>query len=308
MVCGRDWYHGLMPERLKYSLIMFLAGCSYGLVVPLIKTAQYEGFSTGQIMVTQYLVAIVVLVSGCLVFSRVKVGLKDALKLMGMGMVAASVSFFYYQSLQLLTPALSLTLLFQFVWMGMVVQAVRTKTAPKLAAVLTVLFVVVGAVFATGILDEGVTLASLNALGILFGFLSAVSYTAFIVLSSRVATSLPAINRSMFTTLGSLVISFVIAPQYFAQPMMIIDPLVSVGIGAVGICLPVFLIALSAPKLPTGLATVMASSELPIGVISAAVFLGDPVSITIWLGVAIVLLGIVASEMETLRLLRKMKE
>jgi len=287
---------------------MFLAGCSYGLVVPLIKTAQYEGFSTGQIMVTQYLVAIVVLVSGCLIFSRVKVGLKDALKLMGMGMVAASVSFFYYQSLQLLTPALSLTLLFQFVWMGMVVQAVRTKTAPKLAAVLTVLFVVVGAVFATGILDEGVTLASLNALGILFGFLSAVSYTAFIVLSSRVATSLPAINRSMFTTLGSLVISFVIAPQYFAQPMMIIDPLVSVGIGAVGICLPVFLIALSAPKLPTGLATVMASSELPIGVISAAVFLGDPVSITIWLGVAIVLLGIVASEMETLRLLRKMKE
>ena len=284
---------------------MFLAGCTYGLVVPFVKTAQYEGFSTGQIMVTQYVVATAVLIVACLIFSRIKVGLKDALKLMGMGMVAASVSFFYYQSLQLLTPAMSLTLLFQFVWMGMVVQAVRTKTPPKPAAVLTVLFVVVGAVLATGILDEGVTLESLNALGILFGFLSAVGYTAFLVLSSRLATSLPAINRSMFTTLGSVVISVAITPQYLAKPMMVLDPLLSVGMGVVGICLPVFLIALSAPKIPTGLATVMASSELPSGVLCAAIFLGEPVSLTIGLGVVIVLLGIIASEMETLLMLRK---
>ena len=305
MFLMQEWYHELMPERLKYSLIMFLAGCSYGFMVPLVKTAQYAGFSTGQIMVSQYIVAITVLILGCLIFSRVKVGLKDAVKLMGMGMVAASVSFFYYQSLQLLTPAMSLTLLFQFVWMGMVVQAVRTKTRPKPATVATVMFVVVGAVFATGILDEGVTIESLNVLGILFGFLSAVSYTVFLVLSSRLATALPAVNRSMFATLGSVIISFAVAPQYFVRPMVVLEPLVSLGIGTVGICLPVFLIAVSAPKLPTGLTTIMASSELPSGVICAAVFLAEPVTLTIGLGVVIVLLGIVASEMETLRSLRK---
>ncbi|MCL2749603.1 MAG: DMT family transporter [Coriobacteriia bacterium] len=303
-----EWYHNLMPERLKYSLIMFTAGCCYGVQVPMIKTAQYAGFTTGQIMVTQYLVAAVVLVLVCLFFSRVKVGFKDALKLMGMGVVAASVSFFFYQSLSLLTPAMSLTLLFQFVWMGMVVQAVKTKTPPRPATVLTVLFVVVGAVFATGILDEGVTLESLNALGILYGFLSAVGYTAFLVLSSRLATSLPALNRSMFSTLGSVGASFAITPHYFAEPMVVSKPLLSAGIGVIGFCLPVVLIVLSSPKLPTGLTTVMASSELPSGVLCAAIFLGEPVTLTIGLGVVIVLLGIVASEMETLRSLRKMKE
>ena len=284
---------------------MFSAGCTYGLVVPLIKTAQYEGFSTGQIMVTQYAVASAVLLVACLLFSRIKVGLKDALKLLGLGVVSASVSFFYYQSLMLLTPAMSLTLLFQFVWMGMVVQAVRTRTLPKPVTAITVLLVAVGAVLATGILDEGVTLESLNALGILYGFLSAVSYTAFLVLSGHLATSLPAINRSLFITLGSVVSSFAITPQYFAEPMVVIDPLLSLGIGVVGFCIPVFLIALSAPKLPTGLTTVMASSELPSGVVSAAIFLSEPVSLTIGVGVVVVLLGIIASEMETLRMLRQ---
>ena len=294
-----------MPSRLKYSLIMFLAGCSYGFIVPLVKTAQLEGFSTGQIMVSQYVVAATVLGLVCLLFSRVKVSLKNALKLMGVGITASGVSFCYYHALELLTPAMSLTLLFQFVWMGMVVQAASTKAAPKASAVLAVVLVVVGAVLATGVLDEGSSLQSLNPVGILFGCCSAVCYTAFLALSGRVALELPAVNRSMFTTLGSLCIALVITPHYFAQPMLTLDLPVSITLGLVGICLPVFLIALSSPKLPTGLTTVMASSELPSGVICAALFLGEEVSFAIGLGVVIVLLGIVVSELETLRLLAR---
>ncbi len=274
-------------------------------MVPLVRTAQGEGYSNGQIMVSQYLVAVVVISLCCLFFSRRKVSLKDALKMMGVGVVAAGVSFFYYQALQLLPPALALTLLFQFVWMGMVVQAVRTRTVPKPSSVVVVLLVVFGAVLATGLLDEGVTIESLNLLGILFGFLSAVCYTAFLMLSSRVATTLPAINRSMFTALGSLLFSFALTPTYFSEPMLILDPIVSVALGVGGISMPIVLIALSAPKLPAGLTTVMASSELPSGVICAALFINEPVTLSIALGVIIVLAGIVASEAETLLSLRK---
>ena len=300
----QDRYHRIaMPTRLKYSLIMFLAGCSYGFVVPLVKTAQLEAFSTGQIMVTQYIVAVITLCLTCLLFSRTKVSLKNALQLMGLGIIGAGVSFCYYHALELLAPAMALTLLFQFVWMGMVVQAVSTKTRPQTSALLAVLLVVVGAVLATGILDENISLQNLDLTGILFGFMSALCYTAFLALSGRIALQLPAVNRSMFTTLGSLIISFVITPRYFSESMLTLDLPVSIGLGLLGICLPVFLIAVSSPKLPTGLTTVMASSELPSGVICAALFLGEAVSFAIGLGVAIVLLGIVLSESETLRLL-----
>lgn len=295
-----------MPEKLKYSLIMFLAGSFYGFVVPLVRTAQGAGFVTGEIMVTQYLVAAVLLSIICLAFSRKKIRLKDAFKLLGVGVVAAGVSFCYYHSLERLSPATSLTLLFQFVWMGMIVQAVRTRTLPRPVAVLTTLFVVFGAILATGMFDEGISPESLDPLGIVFGLCSAVCYTTFIVLSGRVASSLPAVNRSMLTAIGSLIVSFAIVPTYFAQPLIAIDPLLSVALGLVGICLPVFLIAVSSPKLPTGLATVMASSELPSGVICAAVFLGEPVTFSIGLGVAIILAGIVISELESVWHTRKL--
>ena len=294
-----------MPDKLKYSLIMFLAGSCYGFVVPLVRTAQNAHYNTGDIMVSQYLVAAVALSIVCLLFSRRKVGLKDALKLLGMGVVAASVSFFYYQSLLLVSPATSLTLLFQFVWMGMVFEAIRTKTLPRITAVLAVSLVVIGAVLATGMLDEGVALESLHPLGILFGLLSAVSYTAFLMLSSRVATSLPALNRTMFTAIGSFVIALAIAPTYFEHALLVIDPLLSIALGLAGICIPVYLIAVSAPKLPAGLATVMASSELPSGVICASIFLGETVSLIMGLGVVIVLVGILLSELESMRSLRK---
>ncbi len=294
-----------MPEKLKYSLIMFLAGSCYGFVVPLVRTAQSEGFHTGDIMVTQYLVAAALLGSICLIFSRRKITLKDALKLMGVGIAAAGVSFCYYQSLERLSPATSLTLLFQFVWMGMAVQAIRTRTLPKSSAVLTVIIIVGGAVLATGLFDEGVTFESLDPLGIIFGLLSAVCYTAFLVLAGRTATSVPAVNRGMFNAFGSLFIAFALTPTYFANPLLSIDPALSVALGIVGICIPVVLIAISSPKLPTGLTTVMASSELPSGVICAAVFLGEPISFSVGLGVVIVLMGIVVSELESLRVYLK---
>ena len=281
---------------------MFLAGCSYGVMVPLVRTAQFKGFVTGQIMVTQYLVAAIALALLCLLFSRKKVAFKDVFKLIGVGVTAAGVSFFYYQSLALLLPATSLTLLFQFVWMGMVFQAISTKVLPKLASFLVVLLVLFGAVLATGIMDEGVTLESLDPLGILWGFLSAVCYTAFLVLSGNTSSKVPTLNRTLFITLGSLAISLVISHQYLTSEMLVVaDPFVGLTLGIAGICLPVYLIALSSPKLPPALTTIMASSELPSGVIFAAIFIGEPVTLTIGIGVIIVLVGIVASEWETLR-------
>lgn len=290
-----------MPEKLKYSIIMFIAGCGYGVMVPLVRTSYSHGFDTPEILVTQYLVAAAFLALVCLIFSRKRVALKDALKLMGMGVVAAGVSFFYYQALKLLSPAAALTLLFQFTWMGMVVQAVRSRSLPKANAAVAVVLVLVGAVFATGLMDEGVTLASLDPLGIIFGLFSAVCYTAFLVLSSMTATNVPTVNRTLFTTSGSFVIAFAIAPTYFAAPMLVLDPVISLLLGLAGICLPIFLINLSSPKLPTGLTTIMASSELPSGVICAAIFLGEPITLTIGIGVIVVLIGIVVSELDTLR-------
>ena len=296
-----------MPEKLRYSLVMFLAGSCYGFVVPLVRTAYDLGFSVTEVMATQYLMAASALVLIVLLFSRRRVKAQDIASLLGVGVVAASVSFFYYQALGLLPTPTALTLLFQFVWMGMLVQALRERRLPRLGAVLAMLLVMVGAVLATGMAEEGFSLAGLDPLGIVFGLLSAVMYTAFLVLSSRVATNQPAVNRTMFTAIGSLATALLLNPALLLnlggahEPLLLANTPLSLALGLVGICLPVFLIALSSPKLPSGLTTVMASSELPSGVLCAMLFLGDPLPFSVGLGAVIVILGVVLSELESLR-------
>lgn len=289
-----------MPKKLRYSLLVLIAGISYGVMVPLVRIAYGGGFDTSEIMVTQYLVAVIAMALLCLLFSRKKVAFKDALKLIGIGIVSAAACYSYYQALKLLSPAAALTLLFQFVWMGLVVQAVRTRRAPKLTAFLAVILVVVGAVFATGLLDEGFSMANLDPLGIFFGLLSAVCYTIFLVLTGITATSVPALNRTLFITLGCFLTAFALVPTYFAHPMIVLEPAVGVVLGALGICVPICLINISSPRLPTGLTGIMLSSELPSGVILAAIFVGVPVTLTTGIGVVFVLLGIVVSEIDTL--------
>ena len=289
-----------MSETLKYSIIMFIAGATYGFMVPLVRTAYDFGYLTPEIMVSQYLVGLVALCFICLIFSRKSIAPVDILKLLGVGIFSAGVSFFYYQAIQLLTPAAALTLLFQFVWMGMIVQAVRSRSLPKASSVIAVVLIIIGAIFATGLIDEGMSLESLNPLGIVFGLLSAVSYTVFLVLSSVVAKTTPALNRSLIVVLGSFGLSLAIAPTYLEKTMIVLDPVLAIVLGLFCICVPIVLISISAPKLPTGLTTIMASSELPSGVICAAIFLGDQMSLAIWLGVVIVLVGIVVSEFETI--------
>ncbi|MDR0499715.1 MAG: hypothetical protein LBG97_00490, partial [Coriobacteriales bacterium] len=147
-----------------------------------------------------------------------------------------------------------------------------------------------------------------NPIGIACGLLSALFYTAFLVGSSRTATDLPPASRSMIVHIGSLTIAMAICPTYIPDGIIIQVAWVGPFLG-LAIMIPVFLIANSAPKLPHGLTTIMAASELPAGIVCAAIFLGEAMPPTVFFGVIVVLFGIVLSESDTIvSLLRKHKQ
>ncbi|MCL1891332.1 MAG: DMT family transporter [Coriobacteriia bacterium] len=288
-----------MSKTLRYSLIMFAAGCCYGVVVPLVRVIYAQGISPTQVLGLQYFLGSLALALVVLIFFRRKVAPKALLQLLGVGFLAAGVSFFYYQAISLIPSATALTLLFQFVWMGVVVQAVRERTFPPAMTIISVLVIMLGTILATGVLETGPE--PLNVIGVLFGFLSAVFYTAFLVASGKAAAGVPAVNRTLFTTIGSFIIALVIYPSFFTETLApnltngdLLMP--SLALGMMGILLPVFLIAYSAPHLPNGLATIMASSELPSGILCVMLFMGDKISPLVFLGVVIVLAGIVLSQ------------
>jgi drug/metabolite transporter (DMT)-like permease len=295
-----------MPKTLKYALMVFAGGWCYGIEVPLVRIAHSMGYNSAQIMVAQYFVGMLALGLAVLLFFRHRVPVGEMLKLAGVGVVAAGVSFGYYHALALLSSAAAVTLLFQFVWMGVVLQAILERKLPSRPTILAVVLVLSGTVLAAGILKEQA--GPLNALGVFYGLLSAVFYTAFLRLSGKVATDLPAVNRTFFTSIGSLVASLFLAPTFLASGTISWDFVwIAIPLALIGIVAPVFLIQKGATQLPSGITTIMASSELPSGILMGAAFVGDAIGFSEILGILIILAGIVLSQINTIRRKRRAK-
>ena len=258
------------------------------------------GFSVTEIMGMQYLVGVIVLGILFLILPRPKIKLKQVVQLLGVGATAAGTSFGYYNALTMLSSAAALTLLFQFVWMGVLLQIILERKLPDKYMVLAMVLVLVGTVFAAGMLEWDSS--SLNPLGVFFGLLSAVFYTAFLHFSSRVATELPTTNRTFFSSIGSLLVTTIIFPGYLLDGAIFREfSWIGIPQALVGILLPVLLIQKGAPKLPRGVTTIMASSELPSGIVMGALFIGDKVSLPEIAGIVLILAGIVVSQADVFK-------
>ncbi len=79
---------------LRYSLLVLLGACSYGILAIFVKLAYAEGFSLGEVIGSQYLFGWIILLAITLLFSRHRVPLKQALILFVAGTSASSLEFF----------------------------------------------------------------------------------------------------------------------------------------------------------------------------------------------------------------------
>jgi len=293
-----------MSKTLKNALLVFIGGCSYGAIIPFVRIGQNLGYTTSELMIVQYIVSVAIMGVVFALVRNFSIRPKQMLQLGAMGILGAGVSFFYYNALMLLSSAAALTLLFQFVWMGVALQAIMERKPPNLFSVVAALVILVGTVMAAGVLKPQDI--PLNALGVFFGLMAAVFYTAFLHFSGKVATDLPTSSRTLFTNIGSLITAACVLPLGAASDVVgRVFPWAGIPLALVGVICPVFLMQKAAPKIPGGVTTIMASSELPSGILMAAVFMGDAVGALEWAGVVIVLAGIVLSQLKDLRSPRK---
>ena len=283
-----------MVYIMFYGLLVFLAGCSYGLISTIYKLAYNLDFTVGEVIGAQNYAGLLMLLVLNLVFFRpkVKVKLKQSLKLMAVGITSALTGVFYAQSLQTLPAAVGVVFLFQFVWIGIVIESVAHRKWPSYDKVIAIPFLLGGTLMAGGIFELGKIGIALN--GSIWGLLSSITFALFIFLSGRVAVDVPAINRSLFIVVGSVItISLIYPPKFFITGALSGGlPIFGILLGIFGTVIPPFFFAIGIPHVGSGLAGILSSSELPVAVLVAALLLGEQISPLRWLGIAITLVGI----------------
>lgn len=293
-----------MPSSLKYALMVFSGGALYGAMVPLVHFAYDLGFNPANGMVLHNLLATLILIPLVLFSAKQRTGIraikgKDFLGLAAMSVLAYGMSAGFFYALTYISSASTVTLMFQYVWMGVIIQAAVTRKLPNRWMMGSVVLVLVGTVLTTGIAEEG--LGSLNVPGVLFGLLSALSYALFLFFGTRVAATLPPLSRTTIITALRLIIALALAPGFFAElPPLPLTATVGVLMAITGIIGPILLFQVATPHLPVGITTIMTSSELPCSIVLAWLLVGEHVSPLAWFGVALVLGGIVLSQTQEL--------
>lgn len=282
--------------RMRYIIAVFIGACSYGVLSTIVKLAYGDGATTSLVTVGQFLIGWFVLFVSFLFTKRKEViGKKDKVKLMLAGIPTGLVGVFYYLSLVTLEASLSIILLFQFVWIGILFEFLFYRRTPDKVTTFSVLILMFGTTLASGVM-KGEDLGG-NLFGVIYGLLAAVSFALFILTNATVMPKLPPIQRSYYMVTGSMLVVVMIFSPFLIRG---VDPNVITSFGQYGILLGLFgvvippiLFAYGMPKIGSALGSILGSAELPVAVLLSMVILEEHVTVIQWCGVAIIIFGIV---------------
>lgn len=292
------------------SLLVLLASCSYAVLSTLVIMS---GFDLPVLLVGKFfygwvILGIIVLIVW-LVYQRKQPKREKSTKPMGKrvllmviaGIVMALVTILYFHSFAVfgLPISLAVILLFQYSWIGVVVESIARRKLPSKGKVIACIVILIGTILAGGILGADISLAMMNPVGIICGVAAACCYAFFVYFSGQIETEMPPLHKSFLIATVALVFVILFIAVFYggfetvAAAFMNFDALqFSIPLGIFGIAIPVFFLAVGAPKISTGMATILNSAELPVEVLLAALVIGESVVALRWVGVVIILLGI----------------
>ncbi|HJJ97456.1 MAG TPA: DMT family transporter [Methanocorpusculum sp.] len=211
------------------------------------------------------------------------------------GIVICLVTVCYFYSVSYLPVSVAVILLFQFSWMGVVIEAVANRRMPPRNQLITVVIIFIGTILAGGTTGFGM---EINPVGVMLGLLAAFFYALFVFLGGRVEPSMTPMNRSFFIALAGFIfvcglIACIDTPAAIPAGIFAGDSLIyGVALGLFGVALPILFLAIGAPRISTGMATILNAAELPVEVLAAAIVLVEAVSGLQWVGVLVILVGI----------------
>lgn len=286
--------------KLRYSLFVLIGAISYGLLSTIVKLAYEQGFATNEVVAGQFISGWMILLILVLLFSRKRVPIKSWLLLAVVGTTTALTGIFYYISLQTVPASIAIVLLFQFVWIGVIIEAIAERTFPDRLKCLSVGILLIGTVLAGGIFQAELEWAWL---GTVTGLLAALFFALFIFVSGKAATDVHPLNRSFAMITGSLILVMVVYPPGFLLEGETVAAIwkYAVPLGVLGMVIPPILFAIGVPKVGAGLGTIISSVELPTVIIMSSIVLKESVSIMQWFGGVLILLGVAVPQWGAIR-------
>ncbi|XZF76091.1 EamA family transporter [Bacillus sp. AL-1R] len=292
---------------MKGILFIIIGSVCYGVLSTFVKLAYGDGFIVNDVVGIQMFVGALLLWSIVLLNKSrsaksnnqqySKPTKREGLLLVVFGSTTGLTGMFYYLALQYITASLAIVLLFQFTWIGVLLESIVNRELPEKSKLFSLIPLVIGTIFATNVLTDGI--GSLNWFGVLFGALSAVSYSIFILLSGRIALKAnPITKTALMITGGFIICAIFLPPTFFTNWHLFVELSLKYGLilGFLGPFFSTLMFSKGVPLTGSGLASILGAAELPTATFMSAIVLKETVGVLQYFGIILILIGIVLPE------------
>ncbi|GAB6988836.1 EamA family transporter [Paenibacillus pini] len=281
-------------NKLKYPLLILIGAASYGVLSSIMKVGIKEGFHVNQMLGSQYLFGWALLLLLMLIFSRKKLSAKQWIALLAVGVTMSGTSVFYGKAVERLPASIAVVLLFQFTWIGVLMEAVADRRFPSRSKLISIVILIAGTLLAGGVVGESSGAAALDVRGVIYGLISAFTFALYMFVSGRVGTEVPAFNKSFLMTTGAGVIVLAVFSPAFIWDGSLVEGLWKYGLllGVLGVLIPVVFFAIGMPKVGSGTGAILGAAELPAAVLASVFLVHEHVSGMQWMGIVLIFIGI----------------
>lgn len=282
--------------RWKASLYVVIGATCYGMLSTFVKIILQKGFTIQEISTSAILF-------GCLMLWIItlpalreikKYSWKTISIVTFVGTAWGFTEIFYMLTLNEIPASLAVVLLFQFTWMTQIVHMIQTKSWLTLDRWIALGFILLGTYLASG--ADITLLLQMNTLGVIFGLLSAVSYTASIYVSGAVSPDMNPSLRSALMLTGQMIFVLLVFKPPSIQALSEGLWMWAGFLGLIGFVVTTYAFNRGVPHIGTSLAGVLGSIELPMVILLSSIVLLESVTPFQWMGVVAILVGIVLTE------------
>ena len=278
-------------------LLVGLGAATYGTLATFVKLAYQDKFTTCEITTAQFVLGIF----GVLIlnlFQRIKnknsakkPTPKNIFQLLLAGTSLGATSVFYYICVRYIDVSIAIILLMQTVWMGVLLETILDKKLPSAQKIIAVFVVLFGTMLATNFLNSTKTI---DFRGIVWGLLSAVSFTTTMFTANRIALGISSTQRSLYMLLGGAIVITVFGFYTQTTPFdFAIFWKWGIVLSLFGTIIPPLLFNSGFPLTGIGLGSIVSALELPVSVLMAFLILDEKVVFWQWIGIIIILFAIV---------------
>ncbi|MFJ7825734.1 EamA family transporter [Psychrobacillus sp. NPDC096623] len=292
-----------------YPLMVVFAASSYGTLSTMVKLAIQDGYTASEAVSSQYIVGFILALILYLITQRKLPRLYGGFKIILLaGVFTATTGIVYGMSLIYLPASLAVVMLFQFTWIGTLIDCIIRKRFPSRAEKISLVILFVGTILAAGVLD--VDLSGIDWRGWVYGFAAAVSFSLNMNVNTKQVKGMNTTTRLLFVSfIAALMIGLFQNPEIIWNGKLFTESLLFYGLalGLLGIIVPIYFFVIAVPKVGGAVSSILSAMELPVAVIVSVIVLSEALSIIQVVGIVIILLGMCIPTYADIRKNKKLK-